>query len=190
MSAPSAWQLEQAIKAWQLARERLLADDDVGADEAVLAELLGPETADVETMLDRVLRAATHAEDMAALAEARIVDLETRRDRYRKRAEATRTAAYQIMETIGRKRHEMPEMTATVRPGTLSVFIIDEASVPGSFVRIRTERSYDKKAIKEALLLRRAAEDEAQGEVTDELPPDVPGATLSNGPATLQIRRR
>jgi hypothetical protein len=203
--APSAWRIEQVMSAWQSARNRLLADDDVGADESVLAELLGPETEDVTQILHRLLRAAIHNADMAAAADARITEIEMRRERYKRRAEGMRTAAYQVMEALGKKREDLPEMTVTIRGGSQSVFIIDESLVPRQFIKEKVERSYDKAAIKAALLLRREAEAQAAelasrsadpetGEVPapdlSNAPPEVPGATLSNGAPTLQIKRK
>lgn len=195
MSAPSGYRINEVLTAWHQARNRLLTDEEINADEALLAELLGPETEDVSTILRRLLLASIHCADMSAMADARIVEIEMRRDRYKKRAEAMRTAAYQVMEITGRKREELPELTATLRTGTPSVFIIDEALVPEQYIKEKIERSYDKVAIKAALLERRAAEAAAinpeTGEIADvELPPDVPGATLSNGAGTIQIRRR
>lgn len=183
------------MSAWQHARNRLLTDEEIGADEGLLSELLGPETEDVNTILRRLLLASVHAADMATAADARITEIEARRERYKKRAEALRTAAFQVMELIGRRREELPELTATLRAGSLSVFIIDEALVPQQYVREKVERSYDKNAIKAALLARREAEasaiDPETGEIADvELPPEVPGCVLSNGPGTIQIRRR
>lgn len=190
--APSGYRTQEVMSAWQRARNQLLTDEDIATDEALLSEMLGAETAEVDDILHRLLRASVHAADMAGAAEARAVEIEARRGRYRKRAETLRTAAYQVMEAIGRKREELPDMTVTLRAGSPSVFIIDEELIPPVYIREKVERSYDKKAMLPVLIARRDAEElamQTDGDVTD-LPPPIPGATLSNGPSTLQIRRK
>jgi hypothetical protein len=198
--APSAWRIGAVMEAWQQARNRILTEDsEIEIDEAELAALLGPEQDDADQILARLLRATIHAEDMAAMADARIIEIIQRRDRYLRRAEGTRTAAYHVMEAMQLKKRELPELTATVRAGSTSVFIIDEDLIPDGCKRLIPEKKEpDKKIIGARLKALKkweedAAEARARGldeDTIPDAPPGVPGASLSNGMTTIQIRRK
>lgn len=172
---PSAFRMEQAMSCLMAARQRLLADDpDIAADETLMHDLLegAAETGDAMEVLHRVIRAALHAESMADAAEARIKDMQARRDRYRNRAQQLRGAAYAALDALELKRIELPEATCTIAAGRPSVLITDEAALPDEMFRV--ERKPDKTLIGQALRDNR----------------DVPGAVLSNGLPTLQIRSK
>lgn len=169
----SPFQIEQAMAAWASARARLLAEDAaLEHDEAALIELLGPEQGTVEDVLDRLLRAAIHAEGMAGEATDRAAVSAARAKRYKARADALRGTAFAIFDAVGIRRHERPDFTASVRQGTASVVVTDEAALPEAFVRTTT--APDKAAIMAAL----------KSGAT------VPGAELSNGVPSLSIRTR
>lgn len=171
--APNAYRIEQAMAAWHAARARLLADDaDLAGDEAALIALLGPETGEIEDILHRVLRAALHAKDMAEAAEQRIADIQSRRDRYRRRAEQARGTAFAIMDALGIRKAELPDVTATIAAPKAAVVVTDETALPEQF--IRTRREPDKAALMVAL--KGGAE--------------VPGAVLNNGLPSLQLRTK
>ena len=143
----SAWKIAQALASWQSARSRLFAEDpDLEQDEAALAELLGEETGDVENVLDRLLRASVHARDMARAAEERAKVIATRGKRYDTRAEVMRGAAFAIMEAIDKKKHELPDLTASIGKPRISVQISDEAAIPDEYWRV--VRNVDKAAIR------------------------------------------
>ena len=171
--APSAFRIEQVMSAWQQARERLLlADPSLADDEAALFDALGPEEADRAVMLSRLLRATVHARDMAQAADERAKAIQARRDRYRRRAEATLTDALAIMHETGERRVELGDLTASIRRNPDSVVVTDPDAVPEMLCRIVTTRAPDKAEI--AKWLKSGA--------------DVPGATLSNGGESLTIR--
>lgn len=171
--APSGWRIEQAMAAWQSARARLLAEDtDLAADEAALAELLGPEEGDVRDILRRCLLAALHAASMADAAARRIEDMRGRQDRYRRRGEQARATAFAMMEALGERKVELPDCTATISAPRPGVMIVDADALPGQFVRLKREP--DKAAIGAAL---------KAGET-------VAGAELANGMPSLQIRTK
>ena len=171
--APSGWRVEQAMSAWQSARARILADDAaLEGDEAALSELLGDETGDVDSILARLLRASVHAGDMADVATERADHMALRAVRYTAREALMRGAAMAIMETMDRKKFELPDLTATVGKPRSSVEISDEAAIPEEYWK--TTRSLDKAALRS---------DIAAGVV-------VPGAALEAGLPSFSIRTR
>lgn len=169
----SSYAIEQAMSAWQSARARLLADDpDLAGDEAALSGLLGPESGDVKDILARLLRASQHAKDMAELAHEQAARIAARQKRYAARAEGLRGTAFAIMDAMGERRIELPDMTVTIRAGGVSCAITDADALPDEYVRIT--RAPDKAAI---------LADLKQGVV-------IKGAELSNGLPSIQIRSK
>jgi len=200
MSAPSAYRIGQVMEAWQRARNHIITEDpDLALDEAGLAGLLGSDQDDAISILNRLLHAAAYAEDMSKLAEAQARAIQERSSRFANRALATRTAAFHVMDAMGLKRHELPDMTASMRAGGVSVMIINDDTIPDECKRtIPEKKEPDLKLIGARLKAIRdweSARDKALADGFDpetipEPPPDVPGATLSNGMPTLVIRRK
>lgn len=152
---------------------------------AVMAEALAPYRDDEETyidtldgetdildLLDRELEAMQSDEAMAAAIKAREADLKARRERIEMRAEARRGNLRLILQHAALSKAERPAATVSIRPGNLSVKILDEAEIPSQLMRERVTRSPDKAAIK--------AQIEA-GEA-------VPGAALERGEDTVTVR--
>jgi hypothetical protein len=170
---PSAWKIEQAMATWQAARSRLLEEDaGLAHDETALTELLGSETGDIDAILARLLRGARHAKSMADAAAEQIEDMQTRKQRYQRRAESMRATAFAIFDAIGRAKMELPDMTVTIRAGQPSVIVTDEDAIPDIYVRV--ERKPDKATILSAL---------KSGLTVD-------GCELSNSVASLSIRTK
>lgn len=169
--APSGYRIEQALSAWQSTRARLLTEDaDMAQDEAALSALLGPAEGDVRDILARLLRGAQHARDMADAASERVDQVRARQERYKRRAEQMRATAFAIMDALGERKIELPDLTASIAGGRQSVVIVDETAIPDAFVKI--SRTPDKTALLSSL---------KAGEA-------IPGAELSNGLPQLQIR--
>jgi len=171
--APSAYRMEQAMSALLAVRQRLLQDDpDLADDERLFSDMLEGESGDAMEVLHRVLRASIAAKDMAEAADTRASDIAARRDRYRRRAEALRGAAFAALDALGIKKLELPDLTASVRAGQPVVVITDETALPEAF--IRTKRDPDKALINAALKAGNT----------------VPGAELSNSTPSLAVRTR
>jgi len=154
-------------------RQRLLQDDpDLADDEQLFSDMLEGEGGDAMEVLHRVLRASIAAKDMAEAADSRAIEIAARRDRYRRRAEALRGAAFAALDALGIKKLELPDLTASVRAGQPVVVITDEAALPE--VCIRVTREPDKALIAAALKGGR----------------EVPGAELSNSSPSLTVRTR
>jgi hypothetical protein len=172
-TAPSGYQIEKVMSAWEQARDRLLlADPSLADDEVALYEALGPVEADRQALLARLLRSALHARDMAGLAEDRMEDLKARAARYKRRAEANVASALAMMRETGERRFELPDLTASVRRNPDSVKPTDEDLIPPGYWVITTSRAIDKNGIRRAI---------KAGEA-------VPGAELVEGAESLQIR--
>lgn len=173
MTAPSAWQIEQAMSALMSGRAALLANDpDLAADEALLSEALKPEATDVYELLNRVLRAAVDARTMAEAADVRVKDLTARRDRYAKRAETLRGTAFSVMDALGLSRLELPDMTASIARGVPRPIVTNEEDIPDKYWR--TTRSIDRVAVNDAI---------KQGVV-------IPGVEVTNVLPRLQVRTK
>ena len=141
MNDISGYKIEQAVSAWQSARSRLLAEDaDLAHDEAALSALLGPEEGDVRDILARLLRGARHAASQAVAASDMAADIKAREARFKARAEAMRGTAFAIMDAIGERKIELPDLTATIRAGTVSAQITDETAIPEEYIRVTHAR--------------------------------------------------
>jgi len=173
MTAPSAWQLEQAMSALMAGRARLLdADPDLASDEAALTAALGVETDTVMDMIHGMLRASVVARSMADASDTMARDIMARRDRYKRRAEALRATVFAAMDAAEIARVELPDLTASIANGRASVVITDETALPDEYVRI--ERAPNKAAINDAV---------KQGVV-------IPGVEVSNAMPTLTVRTK
>lgn len=163
---PNAWRLEQAMAALHSARRRLLEEDpDIASDERLFSDMLEGESGDAMDVLDRVLRASQEAKAMAAMAEARASEMSLRRDRYKARSEALRGAAFAAMDSLGMRRRDLPELTASISAGQVAVVITDETQLPEAFIRVKREP--DKALISAAL---KAGNTVAGAEITNGLP--------------------
>jgi hypothetical protein len=150
--APSAYRIETALAAWQAARARLLQEDpSLEYDEAALVDLLGPEEGDVDSILARLLRAAVHAESMADAADEQAKKIAGRKVRYERRGQSLRGTTFAIMDALGKRRHEMGDLTANIATGRQGVRVTDEKLIPDIYVEEVTERKIDKATILSAL---------------------------------------
>lgn len=157
------------------AKARLLEEDaEIAGDERLLTSMLegDEEAGDCFGVIDRMLRAALHAERMAAAAKSRKEEIQARQERYAARAVTLRTGAFEAMQALSLSRRELPDLTASIRNGQPSVYVTDETVLPDQYWKVTREPR--KSDIKRAI----------QGGA------EVPGATLSNAPQTLSISTR
>lgn len=172
MSAPSAYQLEQAMAVLLSARERLLTEEpDLADDDKLFQDMLDGET-DALDVLRRVIRASIEAKALAQAAQARIDEIRERKERFMRRSDALRGMAFAAMDALGLRKMEEGDFTASLRPGQPAVVITDETRLPEAFVRVKREP--DKALISAAL---KAGQ-------------NVDGAELSNGMPTITVRTR
>jgi hypothetical protein len=143
----------------------VLADDE----EATLHAIEG-ETNLIEAITSAVERIAD-LEAMADATKSRLDDLKARRDRFDRQAENIRTALVAALGAVEMRKLELPVATLTIKAVPPKANVISEADVPSSFWKPQPPK-LDLKAITDALKAKEA----------------VPGATLSNGSETIQIR--
>lgn len=168
MSAPNAWQLEQAMSAFQSARERMR----VQSDDETLAELM--ETgADVQSLLLAVIRAAMEADAMAEMAKARLEDLQARKKRYETRYDTLRAVVFAVMDALGERKIEAPDFTVSIGKPRASLIVTDESEIPDEYWRI--ERRLDRAKLNDDVV--------KNGVV-------ITGAMVANGVPSLTIRTK
>lgn len=172
VTMPSGWRIEQAMAIADAVKRRLLADDpELAADEAMLSDMLDGEV-DALDLVRRIVRFALDAGSLADAADARATDLIARRDRFKRRAETARAAAFGMLDALGERRLMDAEFTASIGTGRSSLVLTDESALPDTLMR--TTRVPDRAAILAALKAGQA----------------VPGAEMSNAPPLLTIRKK
>jgi hypothetical protein len=117
---------------------------------------------------------AIERETQAEAIEARIKDLQARKQRLLHGAETLRNLVLQCMEVRGEKSIQSPALTLSVSLRAPDIVVTDEASVPSRFF-VPQPPKLDKKALKAAVL--------EDGEVID-------GVTVGNGKISLTVRRK
>jgi hypothetical protein len=134
------------------------------------------DTLDGETnALDLIDALLAGEQDDAALADAISAQIDRLADRAKRiedRGRAKRRTLGLILNAAGMKKAERPRGTVSIRPGNLSVRIVNEDDVPSQLVREKITRTPDKTAIK------------AQIEAGE----SVPGCELVRGDDIVTIR--
>jgi Siphovirus Gp157 len=121
MTTYTEYQLNQAIFALQSAQNRLANEEsDISEDEL---DFLRSET-DVKSLLERAIRATIHAESMEEAAAKRIKEIQVRKERYKRRAEALRGAVFTAMDALDEQRVEIPDALVTRGKGTTSYIVM------------------------------------------------------------------
>lgn len=146
------------------------AHPEVFEDEDFAADVLEGET-DLFSVLERLEGQVFEAEATAQAITDRKRALDERKARFTARAEAIREMMGGLLDAAGLSKAMLPGATITLRPASPKVVVIDEAGLPDAYWR--TKREVDKAALATAL----------------KSGTEVPGAMLSNGGRTLQIRR-
>jgi len=144
---------------------------ELAEDETLRADMVSGST-DAEEILSKVVDRMQTAEAMVSAITARKNDLDARKSRYEREAEAMRSLAFRIMNAANLRKMPLPEATLSIRSVAPSVTITDASQLPSEFVVTKTETRPDRQKIKEAL---------QEGKI-------IPGACLSNGGETISIR--
>lgn len=146
----------------------MLGDD---FDEQTFLDTLDGET-DAMDIADRLLDGVFDADALADAIKTQEADLKARRQRVESRSDAYRAQILTLLNAIDVKKLERPRATVSKRAGSMSVRIVDEASVPSQLCTVKTITSPDKAAIKAAL---------EAGEA-------VPGCELARGDDGITVR--
>jgi Siphovirus Gp157 len=156
---------------YKMVKERLRAEDP-GLEEETLADTVEGLT-DVHEILAAVIRAALADQALATGLEGHIGQMQARRDRLQDRAAKRRQIAKDVMVELHLKKLTAPDFTASIRPGTPALMVIDEAAVPSIYWEPREPR----------LNRQELANDLKQGA-------EIAGVSLSNPEPVLSVRTR
>jgi hypothetical protein len=130
--------LEFAAITYRAIRDRIQAEDPQ-IDEQTLADTAEGLT-DLHEILTAVIRAALGDQALATGLEGRIGEMQARRDRLQERAAKRRQIAKDVMVELDLKKLSAPDFTASIRPGTPALTVIDEMAVPSIYWEPREPR--------------------------------------------------
>lgn len=165
--------MKTALSDQALAARNLLAvyADVLAGDEQAVADAIEGET-DLRSAIEVAVDRIASNDALVAAIKDRVDGLNSRRKRLDAQTETLRTAIGVAMEVATIKRLELADGTVTLKATPASAIVTDEAVIPAKFWKPQEPR-LDKRAVLDALKASEA----------------VPGATLSNGGSTVQIRR-
>jgi Siphovirus Gp157 len=163
--------LSFATAAYRAVGDRIRAEDPQ-IDEQALADTVEGLT-DLHEILTSIIRAALADQALATGLEGRIGEMQARRDRLQDRAAKRRQIARDVMVELDLKKLAAPDFTASIRPGTPALMVIDEAAVPSIYWEPREPR----------LNRQGLANDLKQGA-------EIAGVTLSNPDPVLSVRTK
>ncbi len=163
--------LEFAAATYRAIRDRIRAQDPE-IDERTLADTVEGLT-DLHQIVEAIIRSALEDEALAGGLKGRIIEMEERLNRFEDRASKRRQIAKDVMVELDLKKLQAPDFTASIRPGTPALMVIDEAAVPSIYWEPR-----DPRLNRQGLL----AELKQGAEIT--------GVSLSNPEPVLSVRTK
>jgi len=126
-----AMSLDFSAISYRTIRDRIRGQDPQ-IDEQTLADTVEGLT-DLHEILTAVIRAALCDQALATGLNGRIGEMQARRDRLQDRAAKRRQIAKDVMVELDLKKLSAPDFTASIRPGTPALMVIDEAAVPSIY---------------------------------------------------------
>lgn len=156
---------------YRAVRDRVRADDP-DIDERTLADTVEGLT-DLHEILTAILRSALEDEALVNGLKGRIAEMEGRLERLQDRASKRRQIAKDVMIELDLKKLTAPDFTASIRPGTPALMVIDEAAIPSIYWEPREPR-----------LNRQALASELKQGT------EIGGVSLSNPEPVLSVRTR
>jgi hypothetical protein len=156
---------------YRAVRDRIRADDPT-LDEQTLADTVEGLT-DLHEIITAIVRSAVEDETLSAALRCRIADMQGRFDRLQDRASKRRQIARDVMSQLNLNKITAPDITISIRPGTPSLIVVDEAAVPSIYWQPGEPRLKRQKLANE---LKDGAE--------------IDGVTLSNPEPVLSVRVR
>ncbi len=163
--------LEFAAINYRSIRDRIRAEDPQ-IDEQTLADTVEGLT-DLHEIVTAIIRSALTDEALATGLKGRVAEMQDRLERLQDRASKRRQIAKDVMVELDLKKLTAPDFTASIRPGTPALMVIDEAAVPKIYWEPREPR----------LNRQELASDLKQGA-------EITGVTLSNPEPVLSVRTR
>jgi Siphovirus Gp157 len=163
--------LEFAATTYRAIRDRIRAQDPQ-IDEQTLADTVEGLT-DLHEIVSAIIRAALSDEALTTALKCRIADMQERLDRLQDRASKRRQIAKDVMVELDLKKLTAPDFTASIRPGTPALMVLNEEAVPKIYWESREPR----------LNRQGLANDLKQGA-------EIAGVALSNPEPVLSVRTR
>jgi hypothetical protein len=163
--------LEFAAIHYRSIRDRIRTQDPQ-IDEQTLADTVEGLT-DLHEIVQAIIRSALADEALARGLKCRISDMQGRLDRLEDRASKRRQIAKDVMVELDLKKLNAPDFTASIRPGTPALMVIDEEAVPSIYWQPSEPRLNRQELASE---LKQGAE--------------IAGVTLSNPEPVLSVRTR
>ena len=121
--------------------ERAILEQEIAAFEE--AEIL---------KCDGITRFLSHCESQQEFAAAEIKRLQSRKQLWAARQERLEAHIARVMECAGKSKLEGKVSTLTLKRCPPSVEVVDQTSVPDSYIRVKVEESVDKAQAKKDLL--------------------------------------
>lgn len=163
--------LEFAAATYRAIRDRIRAQDP-DIDERTLADTVEGLT-DLRQILEAIIRSALEDQALANGLKVRMGEMQDRLNRFEDRASKRRQIAKDVMVELDLKKLQAPDFTASIRPGTPALMVIDEAAVPSIYWEPRDPK------------LNR------QGLLSDlKLGAEITGVSLSNPEPVLSVRTK
>lgn len=170
-----------------------LAQIGAADDEALLTDSIEGQTQLFE-IIDVVLARMTNAEVMVEGIDAISKKLDARRVRYEHRIAADRALIEQAMTIADLPKIERASATLSMSARAPSLTVTEESAIPAAYWKAGSP-TLDKRGLTVALKDREKAlaslpdDPEARAAAIADLPPEIPGACLSNGAPSLTVRR-
>lgn len=160
-----------AVSHYQYIRERILAEEK-DIDEITLADTVEGLT-DLHDIIAAIIRSALLDEALVGGIKNRIKEMQERLTRFEERAAKRRHIARDVMREAEIKKVTAPDLTVSLRPGTPSLVVMEEALIPGHYWEVQAPRLRRQELVGEL----------KQGKV-------IPGVQLSSPEPVLSVRGR
>jgi hypothetical protein len=150
--APSAWQIELCVAAWQRAQSAFAVDEELASDERPIVAALDadPNILPPDELLRRLVEGIAIAETCAERDKGFAQGMTARRKRYAARAMVLRSELLEVLQALERKDFTgSPYGTAKVKRGVASPLVLDEGQIPAEY--FQTVRVLDKRKLWEDL---------------------------------------
>lgn len=134
----------------QLLDDRMIVDEETGEilfDEENLEELILSREEKLENVALYIKNLLSDAEQIKIEEE----NLKARKNAKKKKAEKLKSYLSKSMELFGDTKFETPKVSLSFRKST-SIEVAPNADLPKEFIKVKTEESPDKSALKNAIL--------------------------------------
>jgi Siphovirus Gp157 len=134
--SPSSFRVQEAVTLLVQARDLLLADEALAADQDLMADYLGsdPATCDSMDVVHALVRAIISTEDMAKAAKERAAEINARGARFKARADGMRNTLKTVMQLLEVKRLIQQDFGASLGMGKGRIIVTGELA--DEFVKI------------------------------------------------------